>query len=493
MSRNAFWPCSELLYGCNGVSFTHAGGRAVIRRGRLAPVALGLLAGCVHYQPAPITIADRAAARLSVSLDPGRLATTLKQIAPDAPTPRRLDRLALFAVILDYDSRVAKARAAIATAAAEARASRHATGPTFTLTSEYANDPATRSPWLLGGAVDLPLDLGGRRRARLDRADLDVAIARYDYAETLWSERMALRHALIDGEIARRQVDLGSATLALRDRQIAALERQAAAGQLATAALSPYRALRAQELRALDDARARVVAARSAIAGVLGMPVSAVVDAEFDWPDFDNPSLDPGVSISAAMRVQGITGRADVLHALAAYDQTEADLRLEIAKQYPQISLGPGYTWERGLVKLPLAVNLALPTFDLNRAAIRAALTRREEAGLAIEAAIAAAQAEIDAALVERRAAMAALERLRRSELPQTRAVADQAQARLARGDIGRADWADAQLAALAAQIGALDALARVQAADAALENGLRRPLEGPETMIRPERLEAGQ
>jgi len=459
----------------------------------LTLVTLGLLAGCMHYQPAPIAIADRTAARMNASLDPAQLAATIRRIAPDAPPPQRLDRLALFAAMLDLDPRIAKARAAIATAAAEARASRHAVGPTFTLTSEYANDPATRSPWLLGGAVDLPLDLGGRRKARLDRADLDVTIARYDYAETLWSERMALRRALIDGEIARRQMDLGSATLALRDRQIAALERQAAVGQVPGAALSPYRALRAQELRALDDARARAVAARSAIAGVLSVSVSALAGAEFTWPGFDDPRPDPAGGISPAARAQGITGRADVLHALAAYDQAEADVRLEIAKQYPQISLGPGYTWERGLVKLPLAVNLALPTFDLNRAAIQAALARREEAGLAIEAAIAAAQAEIDAALVERGAAMAALEQSRKSELPQTRAVADQAQARLTHGDIGRADWADAQLAALAAQIGALDALARVQAADAALENGLRRPLEGPETMIRPERLEIGQ
>ena len=50
-----------------------------------------------------------------------------------------------------------------------------------------------------------------------------------------------------------------------------------------------------------------------------------------------------------------------------------ANLRGELARQYPAVSLGPGYTWERGLVKLPFAINLAVPSFDLNRAAIRAA------------------------------------------------------------------------------------------------------------------------
>ncbi|MBO9581038.1 MAG: TolC family protein [Sphingobium sp.] len=466
----------------------------MIRWPLISTGALALLAGCVSYEPKPISVSDRAAQRMDARLDLDKIATESRQIAPDAPqNSAGLDRLALFVALVDHDAKVAQARAAIATAQAEARGSRQGPGPTFTLTSEYAKDPSTSSPWLLGAAVDLPLDIGGQRKARLDRADLAVLLARYDYAETLWSERMALRRALIDGEIARRQVALGTEILGLRDRQIAALERQVASGELAGALLSPYRALRAQELRALDDAGAKVVAARATVAGLLGVPVAALADKALVWETFDMPAGDPAAAIATDMRVKAVSGRADVLRALAAYDQTEADVRLEIAKQYPSLSLAPGFTWERGLVKLPLSVNLAFPSFDLNRAAIRTALAKRDEAGAAVEQVIAAAQAEIDAALIERRAAMAALDRLRGSELPQTRASADRAEARLTHGQIARADWADAQMAALAAQLGALDALARVQSADAALENALRRPLEGPETMIMPERLEAGR
>ena len=453
-------------------------------------IALALLAGCVRYQPAPVSVPDRATQRMNAALNVGEIGATRRRIAPDASqAPAGMDRLALFAALLEHDPKVASARAAIATAEADARKNRQGPGPTFTLTSEYANDPSTSSPWLFGGAVDLPLDVGGQRKARLDRADLAVVIARYDYAETLWSERMALRRALIDGEIGRRQVALSLEIVALRDRQIAALERQVASGALAGAAVAPNRALRAQELRALEDAKARVVAARAAVAGILGVPIAAIADTTLLWPEVDAPGAGP-VSITPDMRVQAVSARADILKSLAAYDQTEADVRLEITKQYPSISLAPGYTWERGLVKLPLSVNLALPSFDLNRAAIRSALARRDEAGATIEQAIAAAQAEIDAALIERAAALAALKRLRESELPQTKASADRAEAQLARGQIARPEWADAQLAELVARLGALDALARIHAADAALENGMRRPLEGPELMIRPDRLE---
>lgn len=451
--------------------------------------ALALLAGCMRYPPAPVVLGDRAQTLAAARFDPAAIEAEARRIAPDA-APAGLDRLALFAALLTRNPKIAQARAAIATAAAEARASRHAVGPTFTLSTEYAHDPSASSPWLLGGAVNLPLDRGQQRQARLDRADLAVLIARDDYAETVWSERMALRRALIDGAIAAQQIAAGEAIARLRARQIAALERQVQAGAIAGATLSPYRTLQAQERRAIEDARGRQIAARAAIAGLLAVPVATLADQPLVWPEFDTPSAEPALAITPSLRLQAVTARADVLRALATYDLTDADVRLEIARQYPAISLGPGYTWERGLVKLPLAINLALPSFDRNRAAIRTALAKRDEAAAAIDTVLTTAQAEIEAALVERRAAMSALTRLQTSELPQLDAAAAQAEARLARGQIARADWADAQIAAQTARLTALDLLARVQAADAALENALRRPIEGPETRIRPERLE---
>lgn len=462
------------------------------RKCQLPLMALVLVAGCVRYSPAPVSVSERAAQHVNASLDLPVIAAEARRIAPDAPQPPTgLDRLALFAALLENDPKIAQARKAIATAETQARASRKGPGPTFTLTSEYANDPSTSSPWLLGGAVALPLDIGGQRKARLDRADLAVVAARYDFAEIVWSERMALRRALIDAEIAERQVALGAEILALRDRQLAALERQVGLGELAGAAMTPNRALRAQELRALEDARAKVVAARATIAGLLGVPVSSLARLALSWPEFDEPGAEIAAGVTPATRMQALSGRADVLKALASYDQTEADVRLEIAKQYPSISLAPGYTWERGLVKLPLSINLALPSFDLNRAAIRTALAKRDEAGAAIEATIAQAQREIDTALVERAAAIAALNHLLGAELPQNEASAKRADAQLATGQIARSDWADAQLSLRMARLTGLDALARAHAAQAALEDALRRPLEGPEIMIKPERLEA--
>jgi CRISPR system Cascade subunit CasA len=69
-------------------------------------------------------------------------------------------------------------------------------------------------------------------------------------------------------------------------------------------------------------------------------------------------------------------------------------------------------------------------------------------------------------------------------DIPFARRLAAQADAELRNGSIDRAEWAVAHIAVLQYQLFELDALARIHAADTALEDALQRPLEGPERMI---------
>jgi CRISPR system Cascade subunit CasA len=52
-----------------------------------------------------------------------------------------------------------------------------------------------------------------------------------------------------------------------------------------------------------------------------------------------------------------VRARADVLRAVAAYDQSEADLRGELARQYPTLSLA-GLIWAGGPVTVPFGLGL---------------------------------------------------------------------------------------------------------------------------------------
>lgn len=448
--------------------------------------------GCVSYQPRPMPPAQIVAARRALTLDRAAVARRAAELAPGrvatADTP--WDRVSLLAAATLHNPDVASARAALDTAIANVGVARQWPNATLTLTTEYANDPSASSPWLFGGSLDLPLDIGGRRRVRTATADLAVLSARYDVAEAIWTARSSIRKALADRLISDRQTVALTALAQVRDRQFAAMARRVAAGEASRAELERVRADGADAARRLGDGQARRRAADRAIAAAIGVPESALADIPLDWAGFDGPAPDPAPKVDDQARLDAVLSRADVLKAVVAYDQAEADLRGEVAKQFPSISVAPGYTWERGLVKLPFSLGLVLPPLDLNRHAIAAAEARRAEAGRRLEAIVFGAEAAIDAALVETRAARAALERVRRTERVAADRLAAQADRELAAGAIDRTDWAAAQAGARQARTSEIDALARVHAADAALEDALRRPVEGPETMIRMENME---
>lgn len=445
-----------------------------------------LVTGCAAYIPLPAAPAQTLARRDGEVIDREAVRAQAAALAPDAARPQTgWDRLDYLAAAMLTSPAIAAQRAALDSAVARARAA-HAppSGPTVTLTAEYARDAAASSPWLIGGALDIPLDRGGRRTARLAIADLAVLGARYDLAETVWQTRQGLRTALAAALIAQRQSVLLGQLADLRARQMAAAERRLADGQIARGEVERIRSDGANVTRRQRDAEAAARQAEQALAGAIGVRAEALAGIAPVWPEFDTPP-DPAPTANAETRRQALLSRADVLHALADYQAAEATLRGEIARQYPQINVAPGYTWERGLVKLPLSIGLILPPLDANRRAIAAAEAARSEAGRKLEQVVFAAAAAVDAALNEARAARLALAQVRTRERPLADRLGALAERNLAAGTTDRVDWAAAQAGAVEAALAELDALARVHAADAALENALRRPVSGPEMAIR--------
>jgi CRISPR system Cascade subunit CasA len=448
----------------------------------LAVLTPALLTGCARYAAAPMSPTAIATAQAGRTYDPASISARLARLAPLRTTRiEGWNQLTLFAALVENNPDIVAARAAVARAIVEQRAAGAPAGPTLTLTTEYAGAAHEASPWLFGGVIDVPLDIGGRRRARIDSADLKTAMARYDFLEAIWTARQALRTALADRLIALRQAETGLQLVAVRERYFAAVSRRVAAGETTRADLERIRADLGDARRRAADAAFRIEAETCTIAALTGVPIAALSNDAVTWEAFDAPPIaEPDDALVRA----ALVARADILRVVAAYDQSEADLRGEIARQYPAISVGPGFTWERGLVKLPFSLGLILPPLDLNRRAIAAAEAKRSEAGRVLEAAVANASAVIIAAQAEARAAREALARIRRDELPAARQLAAQADHELRAGAIDRTDWAAAQSGALVARLAELDALARVHATDTALELALRRPMTGPELEI---------
>lgn len=450
---------------------------------RWTGIAAALLAvgGCTHFVPKPVRVTDTAARFSAQTIDLNGAATVCRTIAPRAPCDAaRPDRLVLFEVLIARNPAVAAARARVASAAAASRAAHAPAGPTMTLSTEYAGGDS--QPWLLGVATDFPLDTGGRRTARIGAADLAVAAARYDLAEAIWTARIALVRGLAEQQVAVRQATVADRLMALQERRFAVMERRVVQGEASRAEMERTRADLADARTRGAAARARSEAAVVKIAEALGVPLEQARGLTASWEGFE--TLTPFEEPAPADRYAALLGRPDLLKAITAYDQAEFDLRGEVAKQYPAISVGPGFTWDHGLVKIPFNIGLTLPPLDLNRRAIAAAEARRGEAATQLEAFYAGAVAGIDQAMAEVSAARRVLKQARELDMPIAVRLAAQADHELAAGAIDRSDWAAAQAGLEIARLAELDALARAVMADVALEEAMRRPLSGPETLI---------
>jgi CRISPR system Cascade subunit CasA len=304
----------------------------------------------------------------------------------------------------------------------------------------------------------------------------------FDYMDTVWSVRLKIRRAMTEILLTQREILIANDLTDIRQRHVLAMEHRVSAGAASYVELQRVRSDLAADQRLLADADSRAAAAMLSLAAAIGAPIDALDERELYWPDVDAPHryADP---LPESCQSQSLLARSDVARASLAYDQSEAALHSAVAAQYPELHIGPGYTWERGLRKLPFSLGLAFPPLDLNRSAIDAANARRAEAGTRLEAAIFSALTAIELAQHNYRAAWTQFEKSQQQRSFGEQ-LAAQAEARLSAGAIDRIDWSMAQSASLAAKRDENAAIKGVRNAETQLEDALRQPLNGPELAI---------
>jgi outer membrane protein TolC len=153
-------------------------------------------------------------------------------------------------------------------------------------------------------------------------------------------------------------------------------------------------------------------------------------------------------------------------------------LRLQVARQYPDLHLGPGYAWNSGNAgdnQWSLGLTLELPVLDQNQGPIAEAVARRKLAAAKFLERQAQVVGEIDRAVAGFRVAgeqWRTGKELLAAEQRQQQSIAAQRQA----GADDSLDGLSAQLEWHSAQLAQLDNQAKLQAAYGALEDALQCP-----------------
>lgn len=296
--------------------------------------------------------------------------------APDTVWSDR--QLALAALFLRPEIAVARAEWRAARAGERSAGARPRPGVSGELERAFAG-AERESPWVGAIAALFTVELGGKRGARLAAArarSLGAEVALANAAAAVAHETRAAALDVIDTE----------AELADADRIGTALERVAALtesryeeGGLGLSAVALARSERQAQVVAAAARRTTVRAARARLARAVGMVPDSLAAIHV--------TVDAGDACDRALRAPhdslarvALTRHGAMAAALADYALAEANLRIAVAGQWPDLGLGPGLVWDEGVQRWAVSAALSGLPIPPNRGPVAEAELRRTAA-----------------------------------------------------------------------------------------------------------------
>lgn len=446
-------------------------------------IFLTLLAGCARFQSHPLAPEKSAAQLESRRLDDAGLKKFFATNAVPAPeswplVKWDLNSLTLAAFYFHPDLAVARAQWLVAEAGVKTAGGRP--NPTLSVSPQYNSSTFVPSPWGPSVNLDIPLETMGKRSKRIAEAEKISEAARWNFVSAAWSVRANVRTAFIDFSTAHQRLPLLKKQLAAQREIVSLMQGSVDAGAAARPELvATQMALTKMQLD-VSSAEAKLAETRTRLAEAVGVSTAALDEIETDR-DFKVLGQDRLTTKTA--RYAALVGRADIRAALADYAAAENNLRLEIAKQFPDVHLNPGYQFDQGDNKWSLGLSVELPVFNQNQGPIAESRAKRELAAAKFLQLQAQIIAQVERAVAGWQSAQAQLKtshELFAAAKQRQQFMASQVQS----GSASKADLAASEIEFDTACLATTDIVAQARSALGALEDALQSPADSLATVI---------
>jgi outer membrane protein TolC len=340
------------------------------------------LTGCAHFQPQPLSASVTAADFESRSLTNENLQTFFETNHVTLPGLRDAwDLKALTLAAFYYQPALAEARAQLVAAQAGQITAGARPNPSVSVTPGFDSGiPGNPSPWLVPVTVDWPIETAGKRRKRVAQAGHLAEATRWNLVGTVWQVRSRVRAALVTLNGTRETELLLARQITTQSNIVHLLEGQLAAGSIASFEVMQARVALDTTRLAWQDAVGQYRVARVQLVNALGVPLRALGGVKFSFAGLSEFPLE---LTQSEVRRQALLNRADVRGALAEFAASQSALQLEIANQYPDLHLGPGYAWNAGSAgdsQWNLGLTVTLPVLNQNQGPIAEAKAKRTQA-----------------------------------------------------------------------------------------------------------------
>lgn len=279
-----------------------------------------------------------------------------------------LDSLTASALYFHPSLKVAKSDYAVAMAGITTASLRQSVGISGQLDkSNQANGDI--NPWAYGLQVSIPVITANKRQINIEIATYQADIARIQIAEAAWMLRQQISMDLI---LLAEQQTMQSALSKLQKSQAALLnayQKRLDVGVSGNSDLLPIRLQHDQSAWQLQQLELQIRQTEQKImhdAGLTDLNNTGLKIAQPNLSQILKARFDQPQAYRDAKTIQhyALTNRMDIQRSLAQYAKAESQLKLAMAKRYPDLSISPGMMYDYGDKIWSLGISSMLNLFN---------------------------------------------------------------------------------------------------------------------------------
>ncbi len=346
--------------------------------------------------------------------------------------------------------------------------------------SNQANEDI--KPFAFGLSIDIPIETANKREIRIENARHLSQAAKLEIAQTAWQLRNQVVQSFNEYQFNQQQIKLLTEEQMRRQEIVDIYQKRVSLGAASNVELSTVKLQLQTTTSELNTANQNKLVLQSKLASNLGLPLGKVSEMNLASDSVDQPSqLNPVMTTDVQagdLQTSALLNRLDIRIALERYAAAEAKLKLEIAKQYPDLVISPGYAYEFGDRIWSLGLSGLLTLLNKNKVGIAEATQLREVEAAQFNALQAKVIAEANISSTQVAQANLALDNQHKL-LSEQQNNTQRMMRRFSAGEIDRLELTYAKLENNVAEKSVALAYFQLKTALNQLENTLQKPLTG--------------
>lgn len=244
-----------------------------------------------------------------------------------------------------------------------------------------SDDPdLTKKAFALGLSIDIPIETANKRNIRIENARHLSQIAKLEIAQTAWQLRHNIAQSLTEYQNNLMQILLHSKEENLHQEIVEIYQKRLSLGSASNVELSRAKLQLLAISTYLNEQKQSTKVLLAKLASNIGLPLSKLEKMPL-LIDTQNQLANYLLIVSLqtdSVQATALLNRLDIRIALERYAVAETKLKLEIAKQYPDLVISPGYAFEFGDNVWSLGLSGLLTLLNKNKVSIEEATQLRE-------------------------------------------------------------------------------------------------------------------